>query len=119
MPKKAVVLTVVMVAGVAVVIAYGILSGEPESQSEDVTQHEPTTPEQQRALEKRGPRPEKTRLPEGVKQVEDSDQALAMAKEALERVDGELARASDDETRARLERKKELIVRSIQRLTEQ
>ena len=62
---------------------------------------------------KRGPRPEMTRLRDGAKQVEEKEQALSMAREALERVESELESLDDDSKRPALERRKQLIEKSI------
>jgi hypothetical protein len=68
-------------------------------------------------LAERGPRPDVSRLPPGVRQVEDPGEALAVAQDALRRVEAEIAAAPDDgPERERLLKKKALIEASIQRL---
>ncbi|MFO8073156.1 MAG: hypothetical protein R6V85_14890 [Polyangia bacterium] len=67
-------------------------------------------------MERLGPRPD-SRLPPGVGQIETPSQALAKAREALERIDEEMAAAENEEQRAALERKRELVEQAIQRLS--
>ena len=80
---------------------------------------EPVVDEARRkeVIKKRGPRPKSGILPEGVSQVEDTGKAISMAQEALKRVEHEMASATDDKTKAQLERKKQIIEQSILRLS--
>ena len=57
------------------------------------------------------------RLRDGATQNLDPASGLAAAREALARVDAELARATDPRDLTRLERKREMIRQSIDRLT--
>lgn len=121
MSKKVVLSIVVVVLVVAGVVGLYLLLGDPEDGDEGIErQDEPLVDDARRreVEKKRGPRPESGRLPEGVHQVEDTGRALTMAQEALERVDKELAQATDDETRARLEKKKELVEKQMNSLME-
>ena len=66
--------------------------------------------------QERGERPSGSRLPKGLKQIEDPNRALDLARESLSRVEKELAAAQDDKARATLERKKQFIEKAIERL---
>jgi hypothetical protein len=68
-------------------------------------------------IAERGPRPDVSHLPPGVRQVEDPGEALAVARDALRRVETEFAAApAEGPERERLLKKKELIEASIERL---
>ena len=56
---------------------------------------------------------EKTRVRNGEYQVEDVERAVLLAEGALQKVKRELASASTDEERARLEKKRAMIKRAI------
>ncbi|MDD5309592.1 MAG: hypothetical protein PHU25_19925, partial [Deltaproteobacteria bacterium] len=57
--------------------------------------------------------PDDGRFRDGAKRVKDPQEALSMARDALDRVSREIDRAPDDASRAALARKKSLIERSI------
>jgi len=121
MSRKVVLSIVAVVLVVAGVVGLYLLLGDPEDGDKGIERPGKPLVDDARRREvekKRGPRPESGRLPEGVHQVEDTGRALTMAQEALERVDKELAQATDDETRARLEKKKELVEKAIRDLSE-
>ena len=65
----------------------------------------------------RGPRPKNTRLREGAKQIEDYGEAVEIARKSLTRVEKELSEAQDEDSIERLKRKRELIEKSIERLS--
>jgi len=67
-------------------------------------------------IKQRGPRPTKTRLRNGAKQVETPSEALEMAKSYLYRIDSELLAISTDEAREKLLLKKKIVERTIKRL---
>lgn len=69
--------------------------------------------------QERGPRPTTTRLPVGQKQIEDPAQALELARSSLIRVEKEIAATQDETERLKLEKKKELVEKAIERLTSQ
>lgn len=88
------------------------------SQEEEVTpMAKPPRELSAELLGQRGPRPTETRLRDGARQIEDPAKALEMARESLKRVETELASASDDAERAKLERKRQLVSQTIERLT--
>ena len=89
-----------------------------ESQTDLHAGDQPTTATiPPKIIKKRGPRPQNTRLRNNARQVETTQDAIASAKEALTRVEKELAGAKDDAQRLILERKKELIEHTISRLS--
>ena len=108
------VLVVLVVAG-AIFLAIIQLGEDSDSQATLELADKRLEKVKNEAIGKRGPRPSQTRLPEGTQQVETTEKALELAKQSLERVENEIASASDDKKVA-LEKKRELILRAVTRL---
>jgi len=109
--KKAALLAIIAVAGVAAIV---FLRGGKEPAPPSATREAEIPAD---VIAERGPRPDVSRLPPGVRQLEDPGEALAVARDALRRVETEIAAApAEGPERERLLRKKALIEASIERL---
>ncbi len=120
MSKKAVVGLVLAILLVGGAVGLILLNRDEGSGGDNKGNGEPVVDEARRkeVIKKRGPRPKSGILPEGVSQVEETGKAISMAQEALKRVEREMVSATDDKTKAQLERKKQIIEQSILRLSE-
>jgi hypothetical protein len=114
-PRKKALLVFLVAAGVAAVVVTVMLHGGDEPVPPASGTREAEIPAD--VIAERGPRPDVSRLPQGVRQLEDPGEALAVARDALRRVEAELAAApAEGPERERLLRKKALIEASIERL---
>lgn len=118
--KILVVVAVIAILGLGVTLFYKDVTEEEKPTHEElpVPSMKMSSPSQD-VLDKRGPRPKKTRVRNGELQVEDVEKAVLLAEGAFQRVERELASASSDEERARLEKKRAMIKRAIDAMNNQ
>ena len=118
--KILVVVAVIVILGAGVfLLVKGVAEEEKPAHEELPVPSMKMSKPSQDVLEKRGPRPEKTRVRNGELQVKDVEKAVLVAEGAFQKVERELASASSDEERARLEKKRAMIRRAIDAMNNQ
>jgi hypothetical protein len=109
-----------LVIGVLILIVVGLGIGITmylRTDNEDEAVAKPARGPTSEMLKERGPLPTESRLREGSRQVDNTSEALIMARESLARVEKELAETTDDAERMKIEKKRQLIQKAIERLT--
>ncbi len=103
--------TVVLILGLFFIIAP---TTQEEKKANPDEQTAPIT-STVKAPNKEGSKPTQTRLRDGAKQIDNKQEALAIARESLDRIEKEIAGAKTEQEREAMERKKALIERTIGR----